>query len=338
MEDKEIIKTEDLTFDYTVFDENGEETGKNRILTDIDLSIEKGSFVAVLGHNGSGKSTLAKHFNGILLPTSGKVLVDGIDTTDESRIYDIRQTVGMVFQNPDNQIVATIVEEDVAFALENLGVPPDEIRRRVDEALKTVDMYEYRSHAPHQLSGGQKQRVAIARALAAETKYLLCDEATSALDPDTTRSILELMKKINETMGVTIVVITHEMKVINSICDRVAVLDKSRVAELGAVSEVFANPQSDIARRLVLPESKTTAEVTGGKKIRIIFNGESSTKPVIANMIFECGVPVNILYADTKDLDGKAFGEMIIQLPDDSKGSVRAFEYLKRSGIDYAEI
>jgi len=162
--------------------------------------------------------------------------------------------------------------------------------------------------------------------------------ATSALDPDTTRSILELMKKINETMGVTIVVITHEMKVINSICDRVAVLDKSRVAELGAVSEVFANPQSDIARRLVLPESKTTAEVTGGKKIRIIFNGESSTKPVIANMIFECGVPVNILYADTKDLDGKAFGEMIIQLPDDSKGSVRAFEYLKRSGIDYAEI
>ena len=191
---------------------------------------------------------------------------------------------------------------------------------------------------PSQLSGGQKQRVAIARALAAETKYLLCDEATSALDPDTTRSILELMKKINETMGVTIVVITHEMKVINSICDRVAVLDKSRVAELGPVSEVFANPQSDIARKLVLPESKTTAEVTGGKKIRIIFNGESSTKPVIANMIFECGVPVNILYADTKDLDGKAFGEMIIQLPDDSKGSVRAFEYLKRSGIDYAEI
>ena len=141
MKDNEIIKTEDLIFDYTVFDENGDETGKNRILTDINLSIEKGSFVAVLGHNGSGKSTLAKHFNGILLPTSGKVLVDGIDTTDESRIYDIRQTVGMVFQNPDNQIVATIVEEDVAFALENLGVPPDEIRKRVDDALKTVDMY-----------------------------------------------------------------------------------------------------------------------------------------------------------------------------------------------------
>ena len=152
MKDKEIIKTEDLIFDYTVFDENGDETGKNRILTDINLSIEEGSFVAVLGHNGSGKSTLAKHFIGILLPTSGKVLVDGIDTTDESRIYDIRQTVGMVFQNPDNQIVATIVEEDVAFALENLGVPPDEIRKRVDDALKTVDMYEYRNHAPHQLS------------------------------------------------------------------------------------------------------------------------------------------------------------------------------------------
>lgn len=176
MKDNEIIKTEDLIFDYTVFDENGDETGKNRILTDINLSIEKGSFVAVLGHNGSGKSTLAKHFNGILLPTSGKVLVDGIDTTDESRIYDIRQTVGMVFQNPDNQIVATIVEEDVAFALENLGVPPDEIRKRVDDALKTVDMYEYRNHAPHQLSGGQKQRVAIAGIIAMRPR---CIEWTS---------------------------------------------------------------------------------------------------------------------------------------------------------------
>ena len=195
MKDNEIIKTEDLIFDYTVFDENGDETGKNRILTGINLSIEKGSFVAVLGHNGSGKSTLAKHFNGILLPTSGKVLVDGIDTTDESRIYDIRQTVGMVFQNPDNQIVATIVEEDVAFALENLGVPPDEIRKRVDDALKTVDMYEYRNHAPHQLSGGQKQRVAIAGIIAMRPRCIVMDEPTAMLDPKGRKEITHYMEE-----------------------------------------------------------------------------------------------------------------------------------------------
>ena len=266
---------------------------------------------------------------------SGSVRVDGkeIFGLKPDALADYRRdNLGFIFQFY-NLVPNLTVRENIQVCEYLSDNPLD-----MNELLDVLGLTEHQNKFPSQLSGGQQQRVAIARALAAETKYLLCDEATSALDPDTTRSILELMKKINETMGVTIVVITHEMKVINSICDRVAVLDKSRVAELGAVSEVFANPQSDIARRLVLPESKTTAEVTGGKKIRIIFNGESSTKPVIANMIFECGVPVNILYADTKDLDGKAFGEMIIQLPDDSKDSVRAFEYLKRSGIDYAEI
>ena len=267
------------------------------------------------------------------------MIVDGQDLgkLSNKELLKTRQNIGMIFQG-FNLLAQRNVIKNICYPLEIAGVKKDAALKRAADLLELVGLSDKAKAYPSQLSGGQKQRVAIARALAAETKYLLCDEATSALDPDTTRSILELMKKINETMGVTIVVITHEMKVINSICDRVAVLDKSRVAELGPVSEVFANPQSDIARRLVLPESKTTAEVTGGKKIRIIFNGESSTKPVIANMIFECGVPVNILYADTKDLDGKAFGEMIIQLPDDSKGSVRAFEYLKRSGIDYAEI
>ena len=259
------------------------------------------------------------------------MIVDGQDLgkLSNKELLKTRQNIGMIFQG-FNLLAQRNVIKNICYPLEIAGVKKDAALKRAADLLELVGLSDKAKAYPSQLSGGQKQRVAIARALAAETKYLLCDEATSALDPDTTRSILELMKKINETMGVTIVVITHEMKVINSICDRVAVLDKSRVAELGAVSEVFANPQSDIA--------KTTAEVTGGKKIRIIFNGESSTKPVIANMIFECGVPVNILYADTKDLDGKAFGEMIIQLPDDSKGSVRAFEYLKRSGIDYAEI
>lgn len=250
MKDKEIIKTEDLIFDYTVFDENGDETGKNRILTDINLSIEEGSFVAVLGHNGSGKSTLAKHFNGILLPTSGKVLVDGIDTTDESRIYDIRQTVGMVFQNPDNQIVATIVEEDVAFALENLGVPPDEIRKRVDDALKTVDMYEYRNHAPHQLSGGQKQRVAIVRALLMNPEILLLDEITAALDPEMVREVLQVVLELAKS-GMTMIIVTHEMEFAKAVADRVIFLDKGKIVEESEPKEFFENPKTQRAKQFL---------------------------------------------------------------------------------------
>lgn len=250
MKDNEIIKTEDLIFDYTVFDENGDETGKNRILTDINLSIEKGSFLAVLGHNGSGKSTLAKHFNGILLPTSGKVLVDGIDTTDESRIYDIRQTVGMVFQNPDNQIVATIVEEDVAFALENLGVPPDEIRKRVDDALKTVDMYEYRNHAPHQLSGGQKQRVAIVRALLMNPEILLLDEITAALDPEMVREVLQVVLELAQT-GMTMIIVTHEMEFAKAVADRVIFLDKGKIVEESEPKRFFENPKTQRAKQFL---------------------------------------------------------------------------------------
>ncbi len=237
---KEIIKTEKLTFDYTVYDENGDETDKNRVLTDISLDIEEGSFTAVLGHNGSGKSTLAKHFNGILLPTDGRVLVDGIDTSDESRIYDIRQTVGMVFQNPDNQIVATVVEEDVAFALENLGVEPKEIRRRVDEALKTVDMYEYRKHAPHQLSGGQKQRVAIAGIIAMRPRCIVMDEPTAMLDPKGRKEIMATVKTLNRDYGITVVMITHYMDEAAK-ADRVIVIDKGNILLDGTPKQIFSN-------------------------------------------------------------------------------------------------
>ena len=235
----EIIKTENLVFEYTVFDENGEETGKNRVLKDITLQIEEGSFVAVLGHNGSGKSTLAKHFNGILVPTSGNVLIDGIDSTDESRIFDIRQTVGMVFQNPDNQIVATIVEEDVAFALENLGVPPDEIRRRVDEALKTVDMYEYREHAPHQLSGGQKQRVAVAGIIAMRPRCIVMDEPTAMLDPKGRKEIMATIKTLNREHGITVVLITHYMEEAAQ-ADRVVVIDKGEILLDDVPKKIFS--------------------------------------------------------------------------------------------------
>ena len=234
-----IIKTENLIFDYSVFDENGDEVGKNRVLENVTLQVEEGSFVAVLGHNGSGKSTLAKHFNGILIPTEGKVLIDGINSSDESRIYDIRQTVGMVFQNPDNQIVATIVEEDVAFALENLGVSPSEIRQRVDDALKTVDMYKYREHAPHQLSGGQKQRVAVAGIIAMRPRCIVMDEPTAMLDPKGRKEIMATIKKLNKEHGITVILITHYMEEAAQ-ADRVVVIDKGKILLDNVPKKIFS--------------------------------------------------------------------------------------------------
>lgn len=231
----ENIIVSGLSFEY-----RGEEEQKGvLVLKDINLSIQKGEFVAVLGHNGSGKSTLAKHFNAILLPSAGKVLVDGFDTADEDKLFEIRQHVGMVFQNPDNQIVATIVEEDVAFALENLGVEPLEIRRRVDEALKQVDMYEYREHAPHQLSGGQKQRIAIAGILAMRPDCIVLDEPTAMLDPKGRREVLKTIRALNREYGTTVVLITHYMdEAVQS--DRVVVMDNGRVIEDGTPKEVFS--------------------------------------------------------------------------------------------------
>lgn len=250
-----IINTENLIFEYSIYDENGDETGKNRVLEDITLNIKEGGFVAVLGHNGSGKSTLAKHFNGILLPTEGKVLIDGIDSTDESRIYDIRQTVGMVFQNPDNQIVATIVEEDVAFALENLGVEPEEIRRRVDEALKIVDMYHYREHAPHQLSGGQKQRIAIAGIIAMRPRCIVMDEPTAMLDPKGRKEIMATIKALNKDHGITVILITHYMEEAAQ-ADRVVVIDKGKILLDDVPKKIFS--QVDLLKSVGLDVPQAT--------------------------------------------------------------------------------
>ena len=231
---KDIIETRELEFSY-----RGEDGTAKKVLDGVTLSIPEGQFLAVLGRNGSGKSTLAKHFNAILLPDGGAAYVMGIDTRDESRIYDIRQNVGMVFQNPDNQIVATIVEEDVAFALENMGVPPAEIRRRVDEALKTVGMYEYRNHAPHQLSGGQKQRVAIAGLLAMHPKCLVLDEPTAMLDPKGRREVIGTVLRLNREEKVTVVLITHFMDEAVQ-ADRVVVIDKGKIALDGTPRDVFS--------------------------------------------------------------------------------------------------
>lgn len=233
-----IISAKHVTFAYQSYDDKQARS----VLKDISLNIEQGSFVAVLGHNGSGKSTLAKHFNAILVPQTGEVLIEGIDTKDEDRIYDIRQRVGMVFQNPDNQIVATIVEEDVAFALENLGVEPSEIRARVDEALEAVHMYDYRTHAPHQLSGGQKQRVAIAGVIAMRPDCIVLDEPTAMLDPHGRRQVMKTIRMLGEKYGITVVLITHYMDEAAK-CDRVVVVDEGTILLDGTPKEVFSHVQ-----------------------------------------------------------------------------------------------
>ncbi|HIV11042.1 MAG TPA: energy-coupling factor transporter ATPase [Candidatus Faeciplasma avium] len=223
--DKSFIEVENVSFSY-YSDEDGE-SKQNKVLKNVSLSIKKVEFTAILGHNGSGKSTLAKLLNAINLPDEGKVYIDGMDTADESRLFDIRKTVGMVFQNPDNQIIAAVVEEDVAFALENIGVEPSEIRRRVDEALKAVGMYEYREHAPHKLSGGQKQRVAIAGVLAMKPECIVLDEPTAMLDPIGRREIMKTIKELN-SLGVTIVLITHYMDEAAQ-AKRVVVIDNGEI-------------------------------------------------------------------------------------------------------------
>ena len=244
-----IIQTEDLRFSYTTA-----EGAAPVVLDGVDLEIEAGSFVAVLGHNGSGKSTLAKHLNAILLPSGGKVWVDGLDTADDGKLLDIRRTVGMVFQNPDNQIVANVVEEDVAFAPENLGVPPEEIRRRVDEALRQVGMYEYREHAPHLLSGGQKQRVAIAGVIAMAPRCIVLDEPTAMLDPTGRAEVMRTVKDLNRASGVTVVLITHHMDEAAQ-ADRLVVMSKGKVVADGAPREVFQRVEELKAVGLTVPET-----------------------------------------------------------------------------------
>lgn len=247
----EAIRTEHLKFSYDAQSESGGVT----VFDDLNLSIEEGSFVAVLGHNGCGKSTLAKHFNAVLLPEGGSVHVFGMDTSDDSLLVDIRRTVGMVFQNPDNQMVANVVEEDVAFAPENLGVPSEEIRRRVDEALKLVGMYDYRLHAPHLLSGGQKQRVAIAGVIAMRPRCIVLDEPTAMLDPHGREEVISTIERLNREMGITVVLITHHMtEAIRA--QRVIVMDAGRILADGTPKEVF--PQVELLESVGLTVPATT--------------------------------------------------------------------------------
>ncbi len=251
---EKLIEIKNVEFLY----EGAEEPGGSRVLKDVSLDIKKGEFLAILGHNGSGKSTLAKHLNAILVPDKGSVLIDGLLTSDESLLYKIRQRVGMVFQNPDNQLVATIVEEDVAFAPENLGVNPQEIRERVDYALDAVNMSQYKEHAPHMLSGGQKQRIAIAGVLAMKPDVLVMDEPTAMLDPEGRREILETVKKLNRDEGMTVVMITHFMEEAAQ-ADRVVVIDHGKIIMQGIPKEVFSRVEELKGIGLDVPQATELA-------------------------------------------------------------------------------
>ena len=307
-------------------------------LEDINLTINDGEIFGIIGLSGAGKSTLVRCINLLEEPTDGQVIIDGKSVTELSRkeLLKLRQSIGMIFQG-FNLLAQRSVLNNVCYPLEIAGVGRKEAKARAMELLHMVGLADRANSYPSQLSGGQKQRVAIARALATSPKYLLCDEATSALDPNTTRSILELLREINNSLGVTIVVITHEMKVIDHICDRVAVIDHSRIAEEGKVSEVFTNPRSQIARDLIIPRERTVLDTTGGRRLRLTFEGDYSNAPVISEMVLECQAPVNILFADTKEFEGVIHGQMIIELPKDQHQADKIIVWLRNSQVKWRE-
>ncbi|NLM61451.1 MAG: energy-coupling factor transporter ATPase [Clostridiales bacterium] len=285
-----ILRAENLSYKY---DSASEE---DFALQGLNITVRKGEFIAILGHNGSGKSTLAKHFNAILLPAGGKMYVAGMETADENLIYSIRQTVGMVFQNPDNQIVANIVEEDIAFAPENLGVDPAEIRKRVDDALKAVGMYEFKDHAPHMLSGGQKQRIAIAGVIAMMPQCIVLDEPTAMLDPVGRNEVLRTIRLLNREYGITIVLITHHMEEA-AICDRVVVMEKGQIATDGTPKEVFAQVEMLKSLGLTVPQ---TVELI------YMLRKEGIDIPLDALSVEECAEAIyNVLKPVGRDSDAR---------------------------------
>lgn len=255
----DMIQTEKLVFEYEKRDEEGNVIGKSRAIDEVDIDIKEGQFIAVLGHNGSGKSTFAKHINAILVPTEGTVWVNGMDTKEPDRLWDVRQSAGMVFQNPDNQIIGTVVEEDVGFGPENLGVPTDEIWKRVEESLKAVGMIEYRSHSPNKLSGGQKQRVAIAGVVAMEPKCIVLDEPTAMLDPVGRKEVLKTVQELRQKKHVTVVLITHYMEEVVD-ADKIFVMDHGRVVMEGTPREIFSRVDELKKYRLDVPQATILAD------------------------------------------------------------------------------
>ena len=328
----EIIRIEHLS---KVF--NGS-AGRIVALDDINLSIGEGDVFGIIGLSGAGKSTLVRCMNLLEVPTDGKVIFDGrnLMQMNQKELLATRQSIGMIFQD-FNLMAQRNAIRNVCYPMEVARVPRRDAEKRAKELLELVGLSDRMKSYPSQLSGGQKQRVAIARALEMNPKVLLCDEATSALDPNTTRQILDLLKKINQELGVTIVVITHEMKVIETICNRVAVLDQSHVVEEGMVRDVFIHPTSRIARQLIMPAQENPTALSDSNCLRIVFDGYSAYEPVISNLALECRAAVNILFANTRVVDGKTIGQMLLQLPQDETTVLRVKQWLTDRNINFKE-
>ena len=297
-------------------------------LRGINLDIYQGDIFGIIGRSGAGKSTLVRCINMLERPTEGQMLFEGRDLCrlSDRELRHARRSMGMIFQQ-FNLLMQRTAMENVCFPLELVGTPKDKARARAAELLELVGLADRAHSYPSQLSGGQKQRVAIARALASDPKVLLCDEATSALDPSTTESILALIKDINQRLGITAVIITHEMSVIEKICSHVAIIAGGKIAETGPVEEVFYHPRTEAARTMVIPEALKPERLPSERVVRIVFNGASTLEPVIGNMILDCGKPFSILYSDLREIDGVMCGQMVMQLPDDKAAceKIRAF-------------
>lgn len=322
--------------------------GKVEALKDINISIESGDIYGIIGMSGAGKSTLVRCLNFLERPTEGQVLISGVDLAElsERELRKERRDISMIFQH-FNLLMQKNVTDNVAFPLTLQGVKKKDARKRAEELLESVGLADKKRAYPAQLSGGQKQRVAIARALASNPHILLCDEATSALDPQTTASILELLREINEKLGITIVIITHQMSVVREICKHVAIIEEGSLAEEGEVEEIFNHPKSKAARSLLKNDGLEgewpgdeilLKELHEAARIRIVFTENSSFEPVIANMVLKFKTPVNILRADTKNVGGIAKGEMILGLPEDSELRQQMKDYLTEQGLAVEEV
>ncbi len=328
-----IIQIRDVAKTFTGRDNTVE------ALKGINLDIEKGSICGIIGMSGAGKSTLVRCLNFLEKPTSGTVLIEGQDLREmgDAQLRRTRTEIAMIFQH-FNLLMQRNVRDNICFPLEIVGMKRKDAKKRAAELLEVVGLSDKAKAYPAQLSGGQKQRVAIARALANNPKILLCDEATSALDPTTTKSILALLKKINEEYGITIVIITHEMSVVQEICSRVAIIDDGNLVESGSVEEVFSRPRTRAAQKLVFQGEHSTSLMKGKRCVRIVFQENSSFEPVIGNMVLACKASANILLADTKDIGGIAHGQMILQLPEDAVTAEKMIHYLKERNLTVEEL